>query len=166
MPEPPEPTTGRPRCPAHPRRVANARRRADRVLAVRGANQETVGNVSCVVSELVTSAVVHARTPKGREVGGCLPLLDHVQRLEVRGADPASLTPASGPTRGTHLLGRGRGLLVAARSCKGRWGSAEEIIGKTVWEPRSPVSGPSPRGQLHPYRPGSSPGLCRRSGAQ
>ncbi|MET9913470.1 ATP-binding protein [Streptomyces sp. NPDC006476] len=133
MPEPPEPTTDRSRYPGHPRRVANARRRAERVLVCWGVEREAVEDVCGVVSELVTNAVVHARTPRGREVGVTLMLLGHVVRVEVRDADPTLLRPISELADGTSLPGRGRGLLVVDRLCGGRWGSVAEVIGKTVW---------------------------------
>jgi serine/threonine-protein kinase RsbW len=125
--------TDRSRYPAHPRQAANARRRAERVLVGWGVEREAVEDVCVVVSELVTNAVVHARTPRGREVGVTLLLLDRVVRVEVRDADPTLLRPLPEHADGATFLGRGRGLVVVDCLCTGRWGSVAEVIGKAVW---------------------------------
>jgi anti-sigma regulatory factor (Ser/Thr protein kinase) len=167
MADPPEPTTDRSRYPAHPRQVANARRRAERVVGGWGADRETVDNVSSVLTELVTNAVVHARTPRGREVGVTLLLLDSVVRVEVRDADPTPLSASSAPADSTgvkHLPGNGRGLLLVDRLCEGRWGSVEEVIGKTVWA-EIPLNRAADEPAEHPP-PEADPGLCQRTGAQ
>jgi Putative regulator of cell autolysis len=168
MPEPPEPTTDRSRYPAHPRQVANARRRARRVVAGWGADQETVDNVASTLTELVTNAVIHARTPRGREVGVTLRLLDSLVRIEVRDADSTLLAGPSEPSESTavqQMPGNGRGLLLVDRLCNGRWGSAEEVIGKTVWAeiPLTRSAG-EPAWELSADEP--DPGLWQRTGAQ
>ena len=166
MPEPPEPTTDRSRYPAHPRQVASARRRAERVVGGWDAGQETVENVSAVVSELVTNAVIHARTRKGREVGLTLLLLDSAVRVEVRDADPTLLTAPAAPSDHTgveHLPGNGRGLLLVDQLCEGRWGSVEEVIGKTVWAEVRLIRAAA---EDEPAPPDTQSALCQRSGAQ
>jgi anti-sigma regulatory factor (Ser/Thr protein kinase) len=164
MPEPPEPTTDRSRYPAHPRQVGNARRRAERVVAGWGADHQTVDSVSSVLTELVTNAVIHARTPKGREVGVTLRRLDSVVRIEVRDADSTPLTAPTEPSESMpvyQLPGNGRGLLLVEQLCNGRWGSAEEVIGKTVWAeiPLMLASEEPSPDEVHP-------GPCQRTGAQ
>ena len=168
MPEPPEPTTDRSRYPAHPRQVANARHRAERVVGGWNAGQETIENVSAVVSELVTNAVIHARTPKGREVGLTLLLLDSVVRVEVRDADPTLLTAPAAPSDCPgvdHLPGNGRGLLLVDQLCGGRWGSVEEVIGKTVWAEIHLIR-PTAEDATAQHPPDVQPELCQRSGVQ
>ncbi|MFJ9381124.1 ATP-binding protein [Streptomyces sp. NPDC101455] len=163
MPAPPEPTTDRTRYTRHPMQVAGARHRAQRVVTGWGASRETVENVSAVVSELVTNAVIHARAPRGREVGVTLLLLDSVVRIEVRDADATLPTLPPEPPDLTDLPS-GRGLLYVDRLCGGRWGSAEEVIGKTVWAevPLESVASDAPA----PRPPETGPELCRRSGPQ
>ncbi|MCH5677264.1 ATP-binding protein [Streptomyces sp. CME 23] len=149
--------------------MASARRRAVRVLVGWGVEREAVENVCVVVSELVTNAVVHARTPRGREVGVTLLLLDRVVRVGVRDADPRLLPPLCEFAEGIELAagmtvpGRGRGLVVVDCLCDGRWGSTEEVIGKTVWAEvpcEVAVAGRSPAARL----PAESVGLRRSIG--
>jgi len=164
MPAPPGPTTDRTRYTRHPVQVAAARHRAQRVVTGWGANRETAENVSAVVSELVTNAVIHARTPRGREVGVTLILLDSVVRIEVRDADSTLPTLPPEPPDPTDLFSTGRGLLYVDSLCGGRWGSAEEVIGKTVWAEvpldRAASDAPAPR----PSEAG--PDVCQGPGPQ
>ncbi|MFE9647488.1 ATP-binding protein [Streptomyces sp. NPDC006365] len=168
MPEPPEPTTDRCRYPAHRRQVGIARRRAERVVAGWGLDQEVVDNVTSVLTELVTNAVIHARTPKGREVGVTLRLLDSLVRIEVRDADSTLLAATSERSEDTalqQLPDNGRGLLLVDRLCQGRWGSVEEIIGKTVWA-EIPLTKAAAGPVQEPSADQPDAGLCQRTGAK
>jgi anti-sigma regulatory factor (Ser/Thr protein kinase) len=167
MPEPPEPTTDRSRYPAHPRQVANARRRAQRVVTGWGADQETADNVASVLTELVTNAVLHVRMPGGREVGVTLRLLASLVRIEVRDADSTLLARPSELSENTavqQMPGDGRGLLLVDRLCEGRWGSAEEVIGKTVWA-EIPLARAAEEPAQEPSADEPDPGQRQRTGA-
>lgn len=144
MPETPDQTTDRSRYPAHPRHVKTARRRAERVVAGWGAAPETV-DVVCVLSEFVTNAGTHTRRPQGREVGVTLRLLRSFVRIEV--CDAASTqTTLRNPGAAQKPDGR-RGLVLVDQLCHGRWGSVEEVIGKTMWAeiPLTPTTERTPQ---------------------
>ncbi|WP_345628575.1 ATP-binding protein [Rugosimonospora acidiphila] len=80
-----------------------------------------------IVSELVTNAVVHARTPMELTVR----LVGKVLHLAVRDGDPRSLVdPGGGVDADGH--GYGRGLLIVDSMSDG-WGCAPTGEGKVVW---------------------------------
>ncbi|MCW8382384.1 ATP-binding protein [Streptomyces justiciae] len=167
MPLPPEPTTDCSRYPAHPRQVGIARKCAEGVATRWGADQQTVDSVASVLTELVANAVIHACTPRGREVGVTLRLLDNYLRIEVRDADPTSLAPCAEPSEQAdlqHLAGNGRGLLLVDQLCDGRWGSADEVIGKTVWA-EVPLRRAAENSAQEPLATEPDPDLCQRTGA-
>ncbi|SNX88691.1 anti-sigma regulatory factor (Ser/Thr protein kinase) [Streptomyces sp. TLI_55] len=163
MPLPPEPTTDRSRYPAHPRQVGIARKRAEGVAARWGADQRTVDSVASVLAELVANAVIHACAPRGHEVGVTLRLLDNYLRIEVRDADPAPLAPCAEPSEQAdlqHLADNGRGLLLVDQLCDGRWGSADEVIGKTVWA-EVPLRRAAENSAQEPLATEPDPDLCQ-----
>jgi hypothetical protein len=80
-----------------------------------------------IVSELVTNAVVHARTPMELTVR----LVGKVLHLAVRDADPRLLVDAGGGVDADGH-GYGRGLLIVDSMSDG-WGCAPTGDGKVVW---------------------------------
>jgi anti-sigma regulatory factor (Ser/Thr protein kinase) len=136
----PDQRTDRVRYPSHRAQVKNARQRTARVLGEWGLSDDTTAAVVAVVDELVVNAVIHARVPRGREVGVALRLLDTVVRVEVRDADrtepnpckPLDLTNKPSAQDIQEIPEGGRGLLLVELLSE-RWGCLPEIIGKTVW---------------------------------
>ncbi|GAA2883979.1 hypothetical protein GCM10010517_47250 [Streptosporangium fragile] len=109
--------------PADPETVGTARRLAREVLAAWGL-PALADDVATVVSEVVTNAVVHAKSPvtfslsrRGRSVRG---------EVTDRGAAWPTLL-AAGPDEE-----RGRGLAIVAAYAD-RWGVEPAPEGKTVW---------------------------------
>jgi len=82
-------------------------------------------DASLLTSELVSNAVIHARTPIELRVR----LLDEGLRIEVRDNVCYGLEP---PHQGAGLHGRGLGLRVVAQ-LSSRWGADPMPDGKTVW---------------------------------
>ncbi len=83
---------------------------------------------SLVASELVTNAVVHARTPSVM----ALRLADNTLDVSVRDNDPRPMyRPAPGLT-GAHDGDHGRGLLILEAMADG-WGCHPTADGKVVW---------------------------------
>jgi Histidine kinase-like ATPase domain len=83
---------------------------------------------SLIASELVTNAVVHARTPS---VMG-LQLQPTALNLSVRDSDPRPMhRPIPGAT-GAHNRDHGRGLLILDAMADG-WGCMSTATGKVVW---------------------------------
>lgn len=82
-------------------------------------------DASLVTSELVSNAVIHARTPIELRV---LPLADGL-RIEVRDSTEYGIAPAPA---GQPLAARGLGLQVVAKLAA-RWGVDPVPDGKTVW---------------------------------
>jgi anti-sigma regulatory factor (Ser/Thr protein kinase) len=83
-----------------------------------------VDAASLLVSELVTNAIVHART----DVELRLLADDHMLRAEVSDGNPAFPSPR----RPMGLAGTGRGLLLMD-DLASRWGVEPSGAGKTVW---------------------------------
>jgi anti-sigma regulatory factor (Ser/Thr protein kinase) len=83
-----------------------------------------------LVSELVTNAVVHART----DVTLHVQLRRGVLRIEVTDGSPVVPTPR----RTTGLAGTGRGLQLVDR-LSNRWGVQKSRGGKTIWFELAPV---------------------------
>ena len=92
---------------------------------IAGCSESTVEAVVLVVSELVTNAVLHARSPVSVEVRRCSRGGVHV---EV--SDSSSATPVRTPPSDTALSGRGVALVEAVST---RWGVRSRTSGKTVW---------------------------------
>ena len=108
-----------------PQAVRSSRRRVALVLRGRGWNERDVERAQLATSELVTNAVVHARTPATLRlrVGG--PGL----RLEVTDAAPAQTPVISGRDR---RRAGGLGLPVVAALSRA-WGVDRRAATKAVW---------------------------------
>jgi anti-sigma regulatory factor (Ser/Thr protein kinase) len=101
---------------------ARARAYCDGVLAAADCNPSTVADARLVVSELVTNAVVHARTP----IELTLQVRERVLRIEVTdlGVDR--------PQRWARDESSGRGLPIIEALGKA-WGVVDLGSAKTVW---------------------------------
>ena len=95
---------------------AGAARRSDR--------EEMIDAATLLLSELVTNAIVHART----NVEVHLVIDDLMLRAEVSDGNPA----LPEPRRPNGLNGTGRGLQLIDRLAS-RWGVQTSDAGKTVW---------------------------------
>jgi anti-sigma regulatory factor (Ser/Thr protein kinase) len=108
--------------------VAVARRLVRGELAahaeVPGERSDFVDAASLLVSELVTNAIVHART----DVEVRLVTDQHMLRAEVSDGNPTFPTSR----RPIGLAGTGRGLLMMD-DLASRWGVSPSGAGKTVW---------------------------------
>lgn len=111
------------RLPAHPTSSRAARRFVAEALARWGC-ADAADDATLLVSELVTNAIIHARTPVDlivRRTKGAV-------RIEVlddgEGIPEPRVTPPDAPA------GRGLGLVQAVAS---RWGVEERPPGKSVW---------------------------------
>jgi anti-sigma regulatory factor (Ser/Thr protein kinase) len=88
------------------------------------------GTAELVLSELVTNAVNHARSPRGRRIGTRFERLEHGVRIEVHDASERKpeLQRASADDES------GRGLALVDVLTDGQWGvSARQGPGKLVW---------------------------------
>ena len=90
-----------------------------------GCAESTIEAVVLVVSELVTNAVLHARSAVSVEVRRCSRGGVHV---EV--SDSSRSMPVRTPPSDTALSGRGVALVEAVST---RWGVRSRTRGKTVW---------------------------------
>jgi hypothetical protein len=106
-----------------PRSASLARRFTADTLGRWGA-AELSETAVLLVSELVTNAVLHARSASELVVR----MVDNGIRVEVRDDDPVT------PSLRTYSLeaGTGRGLLLV-ESLAARWGSSPDGFGKSVW---------------------------------
>lgn len=108
--------------------VGVARRLLRRELAAAGdpdlVDADLLDAAGLLVSELVTNAVVHART----DVTLRVILRRGVLRIEVTDGSP--IVPA--PRRPAGLAGTGRGLQLVDRLAD-RWGVSKARRGKTIW---------------------------------
>lgn len=126
-----EQRTFRARYPSHPARVKVARREAEHAAQSWRLCSAASSSLVLVASELVANAVIHAKTPRGRQVGLTMRLLETVVRVEVRDADSTPPTPPS--DRDVEAISEGgRGLLLV-ESISLKWGVQLEVFGKTVW---------------------------------
>jgi serine/threonine-protein kinase RsbW len=83
-----------------------------------------------LVSELLTNAVRHARTPRGRQIETRYERLAHGVRIEVHDANEELPVPRN-PDEDA---GSGRGLVLVEAITGGRWGVGERKgIGQLVW---------------------------------
>lgn len=142
--------------------VARARAMVSETVAERGLDDSTVSDAVLIVSELVTNAVLHARTPI--DVGV---LVEGASvHIEVRdGSDRPVLPPAPAPppvpvtdlfdepipddldSLINALATTGRGMELVTKLAA-RWGVTAHVVGKTVWaevgrlEPAGPALAP------------------------
>lgn len=92
---------------------------------ITGCPESTVDAVMLLVSELVTNAVLHARSTVSVEVRCCSRGGVHVEI-----SDRSTATPVRTPRSDTALGGRGVALVEAYST---RWGVRSLAGGKTVW---------------------------------
>ncbi|MET8696263.1 ATP-binding protein [Streptomyces bauhiniae] len=81
-----------------------------------------------IVSELVTNAVLHGKTPPGRQVEVTLDHSAGRVRVEVR--DTGEGIPRRRPSVPLAVAGRGLEIVDALSE---KWGVTEQVVGKTVW---------------------------------
>jgi anti-sigma regulatory factor (Ser/Thr protein kinase) len=86
------------------------------------------GLAELIVSELVTNAVLHART----EIGMTLRLSEDTLSIAVRDRDMRPMAPPSATTFGAPTDEHGRGLLLLDAMADA-WGSTPTADGKVVW---------------------------------
>ena len=103
--------------------VPRARRFAAGALSGRF-SAELVDDAVLVMSELVTNAFLHGKSPVVVQISAS----DDVVRLEV--ADASRSAPMRGLADSNAMTGRGVGLI---ETLSARWGVAPEAHGKTVW---------------------------------
>ncbi len=100
------------------------------LTTLRHADVELIDAAGLLVSELVTNAVVHART----DVTLHVTIRRGVLRIEV--ADGSPVVPVARHT--SALAGTGRGLQLVDRLAN-RWGVQKSRGGKTIWFELSPI---------------------------
>lgn len=108
------------------RAPGEARRFVRETLARWGshADETQLGDVELVITELVTNAVCHARSPHRVELSNRAAGL----RIVVEDNDPTLPFAAAQPEN----YPRGRGLAIVAAVCE-RWGYEQTHLGKVVW---------------------------------
>ncbi|MFH8221438.1 ATP-binding protein [Streptomyces sp. NPDC018057] len=111
------------------RSVGSARRALRRELE--GWGLENLGDAAeLVLSELVTNAVRHARSPQGRLVETRYERVGHAVRIEVHDACGTRPVPCAASVEDE----QGRGLSLVDVLTGGRWGvRARGGVGKAVW---------------------------------
>jgi anti-sigma regulatory factor (Ser/Thr protein kinase) len=110
--------------PANPSSPASARAFISTALRKCEVAPETVDIARLLTSELVTNAVVHARTPMVVSVR----VTDRRVRIEVEDRDVSAAQP-----RGSYVTDdRGRGLTIVSRLARD-WGVERHADRKTVW---------------------------------
>ncbi|MEU4653924.1 ATP-binding protein [Streptomyces sp. NPDC023723] len=107
--------------------------RADaRALADKWQHPDIVGDLTLLVSEVVTNAVIHGTTGRGSQVQVTYCLLDDRLRVDVRDAAPDRPRVLRATSVSGEIREFGRGLMVVA-SLAHRWGVTTRVIGKSVW---------------------------------
>jgi anti-sigma regulatory factor (Ser/Thr protein kinase) len=105
--------------------VSASRRRVVQALRDNGWDEDSIGDAALMTTELVTNAVLHARTPYTLTID-----IDAlVVRVDVRDANPT--LPKVGPMPRADAAS-GRGLALIARLAR-RWGCEAVPDGKSVW---------------------------------
>jgi anti-sigma regulatory factor (Ser/Thr protein kinase) len=112
------------RLPPHPASVGRARRFVAEQLAAMGISDES-GDAELVTSELVTNAVIHARTDITVRV-----VADDDNEVRVEIVDGSELMP--GPRIATAASRNGRGLTLVDHFAPA-WGVERTVAGKVVW---------------------------------
>lgn len=118
------PVTRRTPLGATPATARSARRHVRYVLADHGVNEKVTGVVELLTSEVVTNALIHARSASSL----CVFVWPAVIRVEVE--DPSSLLPV--PRRVGVEAVFGRGLTIVAALAQS-WGVEPGPRGKRVW---------------------------------
>ncbi|MEV7023451.1 ATP-binding protein [Kitasatospora sp. NPDC093558] len=116
--------------PRHHKSVAAARKLLREFLADQPGGEPFISNGELVLSELVTNAVLHARTAPGRLIYMQFELCPDLLRIEVHDAD--STRPTLQPADCHDEAGRGLWLVSQLAS---RWGCCPRVggVGKAVW---------------------------------
>ncbi|WP_405084818.1 ATP-binding protein [Microbispora sp. NBC_01389] len=109
--------------PATPEAVGSARRHTREALAAWGLSI-LAEDVTIVVSEVVTNAIVHAKSPV------TLALFRHGRSVRGEVADHSGVWPALLPTGPDEEHGRGLAIVTAYAD---RWGVDPAPEGKAVW---------------------------------
>ncbi|MFJ3789165.1 ATP-binding protein [Kitasatospora sp. NPDC090091] len=132
MPETVSPAPTEQACwlPRHQRSPRTARQQLRDFLRPHPSGEPLLDTGELLVSELVTNAVQHTRTPRGRLIQVRFSLSDDLLRIEVHDAD--SEKPVPRPTAATDECGRG---LLLVRELATQWGCCPRVggIGKFVW---------------------------------
>lgn len=125
------------RLPRHNRSVGRARGLLREQARAWRQPEDTVETAVLLVSELVTNACRHARTPAGREIGIRCALRDGTLRVEV--SDASDLLPRSRDASAEDESGRGLALVTALADA---WDAHPRScgIGKTVWFELKPAT--------------------------
>ncbi|MGF0163728.1 ATP-binding protein [Streptomyces albidoflavus] len=111
---------------------ARAARADARALAGRWQHPRLADDLTLLVSELVTNAVIHGATGRGSHVQVTYALLEDRLRVEVRDAADGRPKLLPGQVVRSELRTLGRGLTVVA-GVSHRWGVTPRVIGKSVW---------------------------------
>lgn len=82
-----------------------------------------------IVSELVTNAIVHGKTARGRQIGVAIDQDSERVRIEVRDTGDGIPRKRRGE-RPLAVSGWGLGIVEILSTS---WGVTEQVIGKTVW---------------------------------
>ncbi|MFI2670639.1 ATP-binding protein [Streptomyces albidoflavus] len=111
---------------------ARAARADARALAGRWQHPRLADDLTLLVSELVTNAVIHGATGRGSHVQVTYALLEDRLRVEARDAADGRPKLLPGRVVRSELRTLGRGLTVVA-GVSHRWGVTPRVIGKSVW---------------------------------
>ncbi|MGW0944224.1 ATP-binding protein [Streptomyces sp. NPDC002623] len=116
--------------PHSPRSASRARCLLRTQLTEWKINGEAAFAAELVLSELVTNALRHARTPAGREIGVRIAQYEGRLRVEVADANNARPQPRKATAEDEH----GRGLAMVEALAQ-RWGCCPRRngIGKAIW---------------------------------
>ncbi|RKN09622.1 ATP-binding protein [Streptomyces radicis] len=117
------------RYPRHRASVKVARSLARQVATEWGLDG-LMHDLTTIVSELVTNAIVHGKTAQGREVVLTFDLSPLRLRVEVRDSSDGYPTRPAGGASDDSETGRGLDVVEALTS---KWGVTERVIGKIVW---------------------------------
>ncbi|MGW3569087.1 ATP-binding protein [Streptomyces sp. NPDC000941] len=117
------------RYPRHKASVKTARTLA-RQLATEWELDGLKDDLELIISELVTNAVIHAKTARGREIALTFDLNPRRLRVEVK--DSGDGCPRCSPNGEESESESGRGLAVVEALAE-KWGVSERVIGKIVW---------------------------------
>ncbi len=118
------------RLPRHARSVSRARALFREQAASWSIPQDVTDTAELLLSELMTNAYRHAKTPAGREIRARCTLTD--DRLRITVADADDTLPMPGSAYPDDETGRGLELVEALSD---DWGAArrERGVGKEVW---------------------------------
>ncbi|MCD7445262.1 ATP-binding protein [Streptomyces lincolnensis] len=118
------------RLPHGPRSASRARALLRMQLVEWEIGGDVAQTAEILLSELVSNAVIHARTPPGRQIG--LRVAQYDGRLRVEVADANSTRPE--PREADTDDERGRGLAIID-ALAARWGCCPRLhgIGKATW---------------------------------